>query len=60
MALALAPPASIVGSHRFRPIPMSDPQRLIEPVYRERCIHTLISIVLDLNNYRGSARLFIP
>ena len=41
-------------------VTISDPQRLIEPVYRERCIHALIGIILDLNNYLGSARLFIP
>ncbi len=41
-------------------VTLSDPQRLIEPVYRERCIHPLIGIILDLNNYLGSARLFIP
>jgi hypothetical protein len=33
---------------------------LIEPGYRERCIHALIGIILDLNHYLGSARLFIP
>jgi hypothetical protein len=41
-------------------VTISDPQRLIEPAYRERCIHALIGIILDLNNYLGSVRLFIP
>jgi hypothetical protein len=41
-------------------ITVSAPQRIIEPEYRERCIHALIGIVLDLDNYLGAARLYIP
>lgn len=48
------------GEESLPVITISDPQRLIEPTYRERCIHMLISIILDLPNYLGSARLYIP
>jgi hypothetical protein len=41
-------------------ITISDPQRVVEAQYRERCAHSLISIVLDLENYLGSARQYIP
>lgn len=41
-------------------ITISQPQRLIEAEYRERCVHSLIEITLHLNNFLGSARLFIP
>lgn len=41
-------------------ITVSAPQRVIEQNYRERCIHALIGIVLDLENCRGAGRLYIP
>ena len=41
-------------------ITVSAPQRVIEQDYRERCIHALIGIVLDLENCRGAGRLYIP
>ena len=41
-------------------ITVSAPQRIVEPEYRERCIHALIGIALDLDNYLGAARLYIP
>lgn len=41
-------------------ITISDQQRIAEQDYRERCIHALISIVFDLENYLGSARQYIP
>lgn len=41
-------------------ITVSDSQRLIEPTYREQCIHSLIGIILDLINYLGTARIYIP
>ncbi len=41
-------------------VTVSDPQRLIEPTYREQCVHSLIGIILDLNNYLGAARIYIP
>lgn len=41
-------------------ITVSVPQRIVEPDYRNRCIHALIGIVLDLENCRGAGRLYIP
>jgi hypothetical protein len=34
--------------------------RLDERVYRERCSSRLVEIVVDLDNYLGTGRLFIP
>ncbi|MBI3796131.1 MAG: ACP S-malonyltransferase [Deltaproteobacteria bacterium] len=34
--------------------------RLDERSYREQCASRLVEIVLDLNNYLGTGRLFIP
>ncbi len=34
--------------------------RLEETDYRERCVERLIEIVLDIDNYKGAGRLFIP
>lgn len=34
--------------------------RLDEADYRERCVERLIEIVLDIDNYKGAGRLFIP
>ena len=34
--------------------------RLDERAYRERCVSRLVDIVLDLENYLGTARIFIP
>ncbi len=34
--------------------------RLDERAYRERCVSRLVDIVLDLDNYLGTARMFIP
>jgi hypothetical protein len=39
---------------------ISDPRRIVEPDYRERCIHSLINIVLDLDNLLGSGRQYVP
>ncbi len=33
---------------------------LTDPDYRNRCIDRLIEIVFDIDDYRGSRRLFIP
>ena len=41
-------------------VTVSAPQRIFEPEYRERCMHALIGIVLDLDNCLGAARLYIP
>ncbi|NCC35839.1 MAG: ACP S-malonyltransferase, partial [Chloroflexia bacterium] len=34
--------------------------RLDERVYRERCASRIIEILLDIANYRGAGRIFIP
>ncbi|MGK7924747.1 MAG: DUF5615 family PIN-like protein [Spirulina sp.] len=39
---------------------VGNPDRFDERIYRERCVTRLIEIVLDLENYRGAGRLFIP
>lgn len=33
---------------------------LTDPDYRNRCVDRLIEIVFDMDDYRGSRRLFIP
>lgn len=33
---------------------------LTDPDYRNRCVDRLIELVFDMNDYRGSRRLFIP
>jgi predicted nuclease of predicted toxin-antitoxin system len=44
----------------FPIITISDPDRLNEYEYRERCVAKLVEIALDLKNYMGCGRLFIP
>jgi hypothetical protein len=39
---------------------VGDVERMGEKDYRERCLKRLLDIVLDLDNYRGTKRLFIP
>ena len=34
--------------------------RFSEPDYRERCVERLIEIVVDIDQYKGVGRLFIP
>lgn len=34
--------------------------RLDEADYRERCVERIIEVVLDIDNYKGAGRLFIP
>jgi len=34
--------------------------RMVERTYRERCARRLLEIALDLENYRGTGRIFIP
>jgi hypothetical protein len=41
-------------------ITISDSQELINPDYRDCCLNRLVEIIFDLENYLGSARLFIP
>ncbi|MBW4501171.1 MAG: ACP S-malonyltransferase [Scytonema hyalinum WJT4-NPBG1] len=33
---------------------------LAEPDYRERCVNCLVNIVLDIEDFRGAMRIFIP
>lgn len=35
-------------------------KRMMERSYRERCEIRLVEIVLDMDNYLGAARIFIP
>ncbi len=39
---------------------VGDVERMIEKHYRDRCLKRLLDIVLDLDNYRGTKRIFIP
>jgi hypothetical protein len=41
-------------------ITISQPQRIIEVDYRERCIHSLVDIIIFLNQYLGTGRQYIP
>lgn len=44
----------------FPVLTIADLDRLDEFDYRERCVERLIEIVLDIDNYMGAGRLFIP
>ncbi len=33
---------------------------LVEPDYRERCANCLVDIAIDIEDYRGARRIFIP
>jgi Domain of unknown function (DUF5615) len=33
---------------------------LAEPGYRERCVNRLVEIVVDIEDFRGARRIFIP
>jgi predicted nuclease of predicted toxin-antitoxin system len=33
---------------------------LAEPEYRDRCVNRLVDIIVDLEDYRGARRIFIP
>jgi hypothetical protein len=39
---------------------IGDLNRMVESKYRNRCMDRLLDIVLDLENYRGIGRIFIP
>jgi hypothetical protein len=41
-------------------VTISDPKRVNELGYRERCVERLVEIVIDLQDYLGTGRLFIP
>lgn len=47
-------------STSFPILTIADPDRVNEYDYRERCIERLVEIVIDLQNYLGAGRLFIP
>lgn len=44
----------------FPILTIGDPDRVNEYDYRERCIERLVEIVIDIQDYRGTGRLFIP
>lgn len=44
----------------FPVVTISDLERLDEFDYRQRCVDNLVEIVLDIENYMGVGRLFIP
>jgi hypothetical protein len=33
---------------------------LAEPDYRDRCVNRLVDIIVDIKDYRGARRIFIP
>lgn len=42
-------------------ITISNADRLInDSQYRDRCVESLVEIVLDIDNFRGAKRIFIP
>jgi hypothetical protein len=41
-------------------ITIGSPDRLDEKSYREACAVRLVEIVLDLEDYRGTGRIYIP
>ena len=41
-------------------ITLSRANRMVEQVYRERCAMRVLDIILELDNYLGTGRVFIP
>jgi hypothetical protein len=42
-------------------VTIGDADRVLsDPDYRNRCVDRLIEIIFDIDDYRGSSRLFIP
>jgi hypothetical protein len=39
---------------------IGNPERVVERTYRERCAIRLLEVGLDLDNYLGAGRIFIP
>lgn len=39
---------------------IGNPERMVERTYRERCAIQLLEVGLDLDNYLGAGRVFIP
>ena len=44
----------------FPILTVSDPDRINEHDYRERCVERLVEITIDIQDYMGAGRLFIP
>lgn len=44
----------------FPIITIGDPDRINEYDYRERCVERLVEIVIDIQDYLGAGRLYIP
>lgn len=44
----------------FPVLTFSDIRQVVDKNYRERCVVRLVEICLDIDNYLGSGRLFIP
>jgi hypothetical protein len=44
----------------FPIITIADSDRVNESDYRERCVERLVEIVIDIKDYLGAGRLFIP
>ncbi|MBW4696152.1 MAG: hypothetical protein KME27_30930 [Lyngbya sp. HA4199-MV5] len=47
-------------AHSFPVITIGSLDRLSEADYRERCVDRLIEIAVDIDQYKGVGRLFIP
>ncbi|MFB2835169.1 DUF5615 family PIN-like protein [Floridanema evergladense] len=47
-------------ANSFPVVTIGDLDRLDEFSYREQCVDRLIEIILDMENYMGVGRLFIP
>ena len=41
-------------------ITIGNTDRLDERAYRERCASRLVEVMMDIENYRGAGRIFIP
>jgi hypothetical protein len=44
----------------FPILTIGDPDRVKEYAYRERCVERLVEIAIDLQNFMGAGRIFIP
>lgn len=44
----------------FPILTISDLTRIDETEYRERCVDRIVKIAIELENYKGVGRLFIP
>lgn len=44
----------------YRMLDLSIRYRGLAPDYRNRCVDRLIEIIFDIDDYKGSRRLFIP